>query len=583
MLTPEQRQKLKQAGYNDLQIRVYESTRTSKQPEQKQKEPNVFQRVKNTITNAGQQAERAISGEGEFAGQSTLERATGAVGAAFGAVAKIPIDVSPKPVRQGFEKVGEGFQKLTDKIGGTQMFREAADSIDQNPNSWAAKVQGGLNVSKNLGDTAGGILTAQGAATTAQKGVDLTKQATRTVSNVATNVANKTEQAIIKPVQKASQKISQSTNSFVQEARRIPDRFKTNVANKQAAQQEINQLPSRIAREAAQDGLDVPDIKTLYRIPADQKTMLKKLAVNVKEFSEGKTKINPIEVVGKPIVNRLKELEAARGKVGAKLGEVAENLGVVTKEELTPTIFQRLKKVSGMEGLSIDDAGNLNFKNTVLATAETKADRIAIQRIFNSATKWGQGKNKHLLRQELFEALGGKKRAGINLTATQEKAYEAIRAGLSDVLESKNVGYKNLSNQYRQIVAPLKEMRKMMKVAGEADDILDMSAGLLARRLTSMAQSNPQIRAILNAMDKATKKAGKTRLSVESLQDFYNILEKYYDIAPKTGFQAQVRQGVEKAVGGPLNYIAEQIKGFAGETPAVRQKALEKILDEILR
>lgn len=409
----------------------------------------------------------------------------------------------------------------------------------------------------------------------------LTGEVAPKISGMASNLATKTEQF----ADKARQGVQTTKNvvqPFIEEAKRIPDRLRTNVAQKQAVQETINQLPSKVAREAAQDGLDVGDIKTLYNIPKDQVGSLKKLATNVKQFSEGKTKTNPIEVVGKPIVNRLKELEQARTKVGGKLGEVADNLGVVTREELFPQVFQKLKKVPGLEGLEVSDKGVLNFKNTVLATAETATDRSAIQRIFNSATKWGQGKNKHLLRQELFEALGGKRRAGLNLTATQEKAYEAIRQGLSDVLESKNVGYKNLSNQYRQIISPLKEMRKMMKVAGETDDVLDMSAGLLARRLTSMAQSNPQIRAILNAMDKATKKAGKTRLNVETLQDFYNILEKYYDIAPKTGFQAQVRQGVEKAASGPINYLGEQIKGFAGETPIVRQRALEKILNEIL-
>ena len=383
-------------------------------------------------------------------------------------------------------------------------------------------------------------------------------------------------------IEKATQTVKQTVSPFIEEAKRIPNRLKTNIAQKQAVQETINKLPSKVAREAAQDGLDIGDIKTLYSIAKNQKAPLKKLATVVKDFAEGKTKTNPIEVVGKPIVNRLKELEKARVNVGAKLGEVAENLGVVTKEELLPTVFQRLRKVPGLEGLGIDNNGLLNFRNTVLATAETVADRNAIQRIFNSATKWGQGKNKHLLRQELFESLGGKKRASLKLTATQEKAYEAIRQGLSDVLETKNVGYKNLSNQYRKIITPLKQMRKMMKVAGEADDVLDMSAGLLARRLTSLAQSNPQIKAILNAMDNATKKAGKTRLSVESLQDFYNVLEKYYPgIVQKTGFQGQITRGVEQATSGPLNYIGEQIKGLAGETPAVRQKALERILDEI--
>jgi hypothetical protein len=80
-------------------------------------------------------------------------------------------------------------------------------------------------------------------------------------------------------------------------------------------------------------------------------------------------------------------------------------------------------------------------------------------------------------------------------------------------------------------------MRRFMKTLPDAtEDILDMQAGLLARRLTGNAQSNPQIRNILKMLDKATGKTG-TKDSVEALQDLYNIFDKYYSIAGKTGFQ----------------------------------------------
>ena len=63
--------------------------------------------------------------------------------------------------------------------------------------------------------------------------------------------------------------------------------------------------------------------------------------------------------------------------------------------------------------------------------------------------------------------------------------------------------------------------------------------------------------------------------------DAYNILDKYYDIAGKTGFQGQVRAGFEGATG-ILDVIGKTAEGLIGETPAVRQKALERILDEVL-
>ena len=414
-------------------------------------------------------------------------------------------------------------------------------------------------------------------------------------------------------LQGTAQRVSQATSGIkgavaplVQEAKRIPSRVQTNLATKQAVQEGINRLPSKVARQAAQDGIEVGDVKFIYNIPKTQKAPLKKLAKIVKDFSEGKTKTNPIEAVGKPIISRIEQLESAKVKIGKKLGEVSKNLGDVTTEELELSLFENLKKVPGLSGLKIHTPESLatsglsdaelalahitsrgkilDFSDTVLASPLSKSEQKAIQNIFSEAVKSGTGKSKHLLRQELFEILGGKKKALTNLTDTQERAFNAVRKSLSDVLESKNSQYKALSNQYRKIAQPLQDIRGYMKkVVGADEDILDMYDGLLARRLTSAAKSNPEIKAVLNAMDKATAVAGKTRLSVETLQDFYNILEKYYDIAPKTGFQSQVRQGVEKAIGGPVSFVGEQVKGFLGETSAVRQKALEKVLEEVFR
>ena len=363
---------------------------------------------------------------------------------------------------------------------------------------------------------------------------------------------------------------------------RIPGRVGVNVAEKQAVREVIKSLPDGVARKAAQNGIDVSDVKHLISIPRDQKAPLKKLYSVVKKFSKGDTSTNPIEVIGRPIIGRLKQLESARVKVGKKLGDAADNLGIVTTEELSPAVFGSLKKVPGLHGLKVNANGGLDFSETVLATMATKADRKAIQGMFRDATKWGQGKKKHLLRQELFEVLGGKKKALTQLTDTQEKSFEAIREGLSDVLESKNPAYKTISNEYRKIVQPIQDMRKFMKnVAGADEDILDMSAGLLARRITSNSSSNPQIRKILRAMDEATKIPGKASLSVETMQDFYNVLERYYDIAAKTGFQGQIKSALEFP-SGAMDAVFKGAKAFAGETPAVRQKALEQLLDEIL-
>ncbi|MBP7061636.1 hypothetical protein KBA84_02265 [Patescibacteria group bacterium] len=86
-----------------------------------------------------------------------------------------------------------------------------------------------------------------------------------------------------------------------------------------------------------------------------------------------------------------------------------------------------------------------------------------------------------------------------------------------------------------------------MKTLPDAtEDILDMKGGLLARRLTSNAVSNPQVRQLLRNLDKVS--GGKTTESVESMQDLYNILNKYYNIAGKTGLQGQVTSALDTSI-----------------------------------
>lgn len=487
----------------------------------------------------------------------------GAVGAGFS-----PLSPVMKPI---VRPISKAVNYTTDKISDNPAVQRLANS---NAGQTISRVAEDVN---NLNTITGAVVGTKAFTNLGSKVGSATANAARGGVNTATELAQKGYQATKGVTQGARDVVSMTADSV----KRLPSRVATNVAEKQAVRETINALPTRTAQRAAQDGLDIADVQHVYKIPASQKASLQKLAEVTKNFAAGKTKTNPIEVVGKPIVNRIKELERVKGQVGQKLGQVADTLGTVTTREVYPKVFDALKKVNGLSGLTVNRKGILNFENTVLTTAETAGDRAAIQSVFNSAIKGGSGKSKHLLRQELFEVLGGKKKALANLTDTQEKAYNAVRQGLSDVLEGKNTLYKDLSNQYRKAAQPLQEMRGYMKkVVGADDDILDMSAGLLARRLTSAAKSNPEIRQVLNMMDKATSVAGKTKLSVESLQDFYNILEKYYDIAPKTGFQAQIKQGVEKATG-IGDYAMRKLQGLAGETPAVRQKALESILDEV--
>jgi len=372
----------------------------------------------------------------------------------------------------------------------------------------------------------------------------------------------------------------------------LSERIGTNISESRATEATIKELPKGTARTAARQGIDVNDIKqfkSFFDDPVTSETntpLYKELADTAKAYSEaGQRGANPQAVVGKPVVEQFKALDKQRQKIGGELGAVADKLGNVTSKQVTPAVVAKLQKVNGLEGLQITKGGKLDFSNTSLATKLSAADQKAIQEAFTEAIASGSGKSKHLLRQELFEILGGKKMSGASVTGTQEKAFDAIRSGLSDVLESKNKTYKSLSNEYRKVIGPLTNARKLLrenKIAGEAGDnidLLELRAGIIMRRLTGAGSSGPEIEALLRELDVVGRELGGSAVSTRNLQEFYNILNKYYDLSPPTGFQGQIKDALGSS--GVLERIIKASTGTTAQTPAVRQKALENMLNEL--
>lgn len=546
-----------------------------------------------TVKNIGQTARETVQKVGNIdtarnTGDQGLLRSFGqTVGAVGGGVSKALGDVVigagkavlPESAEQGIEEaVSDTVPKLVEL---DQRIGAPISKMVEKYNSLDEKTKRDLDAVLGIGSIAADIsgLGALGKVTTAATktaGTQLAKTATR-LGEIGAETARRTSQAAtqIKPVLEGAQELAAGAKRSISN---IPTKMATNVAEKRSVIQQIESLPTETARRTASLGVEPADVQTLLNIPAKQKPMVKELVDSVKAFSNGTSKVRPEEVVGKPLTSALQKLEAKRLDVGQKLGRIADDLGEVTVDEVYEPVLKRLREVTGLKGLKVNEEGVLDFSDTTLATALSKSDRNAIAEIFEAAIEPGTGKSKHLLRQELFEILGGKKSSLQNLTDTQEKAYEAVRQGLADVLDAKNGAYRATNAEYAKIIAPMKDLRKMLKSSGIVDeDILDMAAGLLARRLTSNAPSNPQLRQILKNVSNLVGD-----VDLENMQDIYNILDKYYDIAAKTGFQGQVKSAVEKSGSGLVDRISGAVQSLAGETPAVRTKAIEDLFDEIL-
>ena len=404
------------------------------------------------------------------------------------------------------------------------------------------------------------------------------------VLETGVKVAGKTADAVVdttKAVAKTTGDVASTIKTATAPITNIPSNIKTNVAQKVADVAEIKALPTKTAQEAVQSGINIKDARVLPKLVTSPKA--KELLTAVKNLANGVEGADPVAVVGNLTTQAFKDLTAKAKTVGSQLGEVAKNIGDVDPTGVQDAILNRLKKVTGLEGLKFEN-GTLDFGDTTLANFPESVS--AITNTFNTtlstAQKASNGSKLHMFRQGLFEDLGGKKKSLANLSATDENAINAIRGGIADAIETASPDYKKLSMAYAKLTEPLSKLKKALRAADpnitEAD--MDLAGGLLSRRVTSLAASNPQIRTLLKAVGEAT---GNKALMEEIMntQDFYNILNRYYDIAPETGFQ-KLSQNAAANADSMFSATVQGVKNLAGKTDAVRQKALEKFLEELI-
>lgn len=156
-------------------------------------EPNLAERVTTDIKDRGAKVDEAISGTGEYQDKSLLNRGLGATKEALGAIPAVAIDVLPSPVRNLIGKIGDltgkGFHYIADKLGDTQLFKDAVASGD------TKGLEDALGSIASGGDIANSILATEGGAKSLEKGKNLIKTGVENTKNAFTDVIENTKQS----------------------------------------------------------------------------------------------------------------------------------------------------------------------------------------------------------------------------------------------------------------------------------------------------------------------------------------------------------------------------------------------------
>lgn len=407
----------------------------------------------------------------------------------------------------------------------------------------------------------------------ALEGVGALKTAAGTTARTVASGAKQTASTI------ANAPIVSGTGEVLKSAGRtlksVPENISTNVGEMKAAEQAIKSIPSMTGQNAVRKGVDLADATILQK--AIQTPEAKNLIQTIKNYAAGDKSISPFEVVGKPVVARLKSLDMQVKKYATQLDTVAQNLKGQTVNDLSKI---QSSVLDGLDKMQINiSKGGLDFVGSSLEGIGSSGK--IVDNVYKRIEKANDAFDLHNLKKYIDANVSYGKRVE-GLDAGAERLLKTWRKAIDDTLDTQFTAYNKVNTELAKRISPLEDLKSILKNTDGLDtDLLNQKAGIIARRITSAAASNPEIKQVLRNLDQFTSTSGKTLGKIENLQDLYNVLNKYYDIAPKTGFQNLVKEGVTSA-GGFTDQIVDTVKGFAGSTNAVRTKALENYLDELL-
>ena len=190
-------------------------------------QPGVVERVGSVINNAGAKVNDAITGQGQYTGQSPLTRGVEATASAFNAIPQVAVAAAPEPVRTAIGAVGDvaskGFSFLTDKIASTKLFSDIGNLEAQghinpkdNPEFYALKEM--LQTASAGGQITGDILAAQGGASAVKTTSKTLARVPEALAPTFAKIGNKTGSIGIE----AANKLGVAPADLMQRVARIP-------------------------------------------------------------------------------------------------------------------------------------------------------------------------------------------------------------------------------------------------------------------------------------------------------------------------------------------------------------------------
>lgn len=449
-------------------------------------------RIVSDIKERGVNVVEAIKGEGEFAGQSPVQRGIEATAETFGAIPSTVSNVLPEPVRNVMEKIGdkigEGFEAVAEKLGDTKLFKEAVESGD------TGKLEEILSSVTAGGEIAGSILAVEG-------GMKSGKAVTTGAQKVRDTIAKNTEELFIKVP-----KLGNVSGA----KERLSNFFSRDLEGKAATI--LKETPTekfdsymKIAEEAVSD----PRKLTPFEAVGDKAVeATKQLQNQIKSLSQQKKTIISKAKVG---------LEDFSKQTGTTILDVRRAVG---ESKIGAQVINKLKKVKTKLDAdnTIDDIQDMIYKGNKdmtipVGSAEDKALRGIIGK-YNSALKEALPKSYATLNDEISSRI---------------KVVGSLNKALGEVVDG--VSTKG-SGLIKQFFSPSGRKAKELFEYIKENTGVDLAQDATLARFTMEMFEDARARALLEGIPTSTGGLMKTAV------DF---------VVEKTGAGKKVKDALDQA------------------------------------
>ncbi len=295
----------------------------------------------------------------------------------------------------------------------------------------------------------------------------------------------------------------------------------------------------------------------------------------------------PVETAGETFIKRLEDLNTAKQKSGAEIGEIAQTRLNREIPQLNRVVSQ-LDDELAARGVTVSK-GKLNFEGSDFE------DLPGIQRLMQTVHKRASelesnGLKSHNLKRFIDEQVAyGKQAEG--LTGSAERLIKDFRRSIDSVLDAADGSYNVANQRYSTAINAQQNARKILgRDFNITDDFASMRAGEVSNRVLGNAAARPL--QMLSDVEKATRELGyKYNDNVIAQVKFADMLD---DIVgpPSRSLGGQVERATTRAFNIrdfatksiPFAENAEQfIKKSLSQTPTERLNALEKYINLLSR